>query len=124
MAGKLETPHVVSYNYFFVGDDVRSLKLNFTAVGKVRDSSPRLLREFEAASKSPLASPAMNMKVFGFTTDLLVFVGDDVRSLKLIFKVFNKVRDSSPRLLQEFEAASKSPLALPAMNMKVLGFTV
>jgi len=44
MAGKLETPHVVSYNYFSVGDDVRSLKLIFTVIGKVRDSSPRLLQ--------------------------------------------------------------------------------
>jgi hypothetical protein len=70
MAGKLETPHVVSYDYFSVGDDVRSLKLIFTVIGKVRDSSPRLLHEFDAASKSPLASPAMSMKVFGFTTEI------------------------------------------------------
>jgi hypothetical protein len=71
MAGKLETPHVVSYNYFSVGDDVRSLKLNFTVIGKVRDSSPRLLPGVDAASKSSLASPAVIMKVFGFNGVIL-----------------------------------------------------
>ena len=61
----------------FVGDDVRSLQLVSYALAKdscslfVRDSSPRLLHEISAARKSPLASPAMSMKLFGFTVKVL-----------------------------------------------------
>jgi hypothetical protein len=58
MAGKLETPHVVSYKNP-AGVEVRRLKLIFKGI-KLET------RYLVSYMKSPLASPAMSMNDLGF----------------------------------------------------------